>query len=44
LAGVTFIQRIETKGGTAPHDGCDAGHAGEARAVEYTATYLFYGR
>lgn len=43
LAGVTFIQRIETRGGTQPRDGCDAGHANESRGQEYTATYLFYG-
>jgi hypothetical protein len=43
LAGVTFIQRIDTRGGTAPRDACDAGHATEGRGQEYTAIYLFYG-
>jgi hypothetical protein len=43
LAGVTFIQRIDTKGGNPPQDACDAGHATEGRGQEYTATYLFYG-
>ena len=42
LAGVQYIQRTETKGGTAPSDPCDAAHAGEMRDQTYTATYLFY--
>jgi hypothetical protein len=42
LAGVSYIQRVETAGGLAPASGCDAGHAGVEVAVPYTATYLYY--
>jgi hypothetical protein len=43
LAGVTFIQRVDTAGGAAPTEGCDAAHSGEQREVPYTANYHFYG-
>jgi Protein of unknown function (DUF3455) len=39
---VTFIQRLETQGGKAPADGCDAGHQGAEVRVDYTASYSFY--
>jgi hypothetical protein len=42
LTGVTFIQRVDTEGGKAPDEGCDAGHAGETRKVAYRATYHFF--
>jgi hypothetical protein len=42
LTETTYIQRINTTGGLAPSTGCDAGHLGEARNVEYTADYYFY--
>jgi hypothetical protein len=35
------ILRVETHGGVAPAQGCDAAHAGEEARVPYTATYLF---
>lgn len=42
LSAITFIQRLNTTGGVAPADGCDAQHAGAIAAVPYTATYYFY--
>ena len=43
LSGVNFIQRLETEGGSAPGDGCDAGHSGAESRVGYGAEYLFFG-
>ena len=41
LAGVDFIQRLETRGGVAPTGACDP--AGDATvAVPYRARYVFY--
>jgi hypothetical protein len=40
LARVTNVQRIDTVGGVAPEQACDAS-SGEQR-VPYTATYYFY--
>ena len=39
---ITHIQRLDTKGGVAPSNGCDATHAGEEVRVPYEATYAFY--
>lgn len=39
---VTFIQRLQTGGGTTPSSGCDATHVGAVARVPYTATYRFY--
>src|SRR5918998_5453094 len=39
---ITHIQRLDTEGGVAPSDGCDATHAGEEVSVPYEATYAFY--
>jgi hypothetical protein len=39
---VTHIQRLDTKGGVAPTEGCNATHAGEEARVPYKATYAFY--
>ena len=41
-AGVTSIQRVATKGGVEPKDGCDASKAGQELRVPYTADYYFY--
>jgi len=41
---VTFVQRVDTTGGKAPADGCDAAHSGATTKVPYTATYYFYGQ
>ena len=43
LAGVKYIQRVDTVGGVAPSSGCDAAHAGAEARVEYSANYDFYG-
>ena len=42
LAGVTYIQRTNTVGGTAPSETCSAATAGTKRSTRYTADYLFY--
>ena len=42
MSDVTFIQRLETVGGLAPTDGCDASQVGVVARVPYTATYFFY--
>jgi hypothetical protein len=42
LSNVAFVRRIETEGGVAPPQDCDAGHAPEQERVPYTARYLFY--
>jgi hypothetical protein len=42
FSAVTYVQRLETAGGVAPLDGCEAATAGVERAVPYTATYAFY--
>lgn len=43
LAGVKFINRVNTNGGLPPVLGCDANHLGGERRVAYTADYIFYG-
>jgi hypothetical protein len=42
FAAVTYIQRIDTRGGLAPNAGCDAAHVGQEQKVPYTAVYVFY--
>jgi hypothetical protein len=43
LYGTTFIQRIATTGGLPPAAAdCDATSAGTARAIPYTADYVFW--
>jgi hypothetical protein len=44
MADVTFVQRVQTSGGLAPGEGCDAAAAaaGAVVRVPYTATYCFY--
>lgn len=42
MSGVTYIQRLDTVGGLAPKDGCDATLVGATARVDYTATYYFY--
>ena len=39
---VTYIQRLDTRGGRAPADGCGDAQAGQELRVDYTATYAFY--
>ena len=42
FAAVTFIQRLDTKGGVAPATGCDAGHIGQEVRVPYSAVYVLF--
>jgi hypothetical protein len=43
LTRTTFIQRLNTKGGTAPITGCSvAGDVGKQTLVPYTADYYFF--
>jgi hypothetical protein len=42
LSEVTYIQRVDTKGGKAPATGCDAARAGQEARVAYSAKYVFY--
>jgi hypothetical protein len=41
---VTFIQRLNTKGGKAPSTVADRAHKGQEARVDYTAEYFFYGK
>jgi len=42
MEDVTFVQRIQTSGGNAPAEGCDASHVGALARVPYRALYCFY--
>jgi hypothetical protein len=42
LAATTFIQRLNTSGGTAPSTGCTPSDVGKRAFVPYTADYFFY--
>ena len=42
MSGVTYIQRVNTKGGVAPMDACSAATAGAKKMVPYQADYVFY--
>lgn len=43
LTPVTFVQRLNTKGGSAPADGCSVStDVGKQTLVPYTADYFFY--
>jgi hypothetical protein len=44
FAGVTSIQRVNTRGGAAPGTGCSADTAGSEARVPFTAEYYFYKR
>ena len=39
---ITHVQRLDTAGGAAPTEGCDAAHAGEEVREPYEATYAFF--
>ncbi len=43
MAGVSYIQRLNTKGGVAPAMACDAMGKGKRQVVAYEADYVFYG-
>jgi hypothetical protein len=42
ISRATTIQRLNTKGGKAPANGCDADHVNQEVRVNYSADYLFY--
>lgn len=42
MNGVTYIQRVATKGGVAPAMPCNAGAVGQQQIVTYQADYIFY--
>jgi hypothetical protein len=45
LSKTSFIQRLNTNGGSAPTEGCfTAGDVGKQALVPYTADYFFYRR
>lgn len=39
---ITYIQRLDTVGGTAPAEGCAADHVGDEVRQPYEATYAFF--
>ena len=43
MMGVSYIQRLNTKGGVAPAMACDATGKGKRQVVAYEADYVFYG-
>ena len=43
MTGVSYIQRLNTKGGVAPAMACDAISKGKRQQVAYEADYVFYG-
>jgi len=42
MTGITYIQRVNTKGGVAPADPCAAASAGAKKQVTYQADYVFF--
>jgi hypothetical protein len=42
MTGVTYIQRVATKGGVAPAAPCNASVVGSKQIVNYQADYIFY--
>lgn len=42
MQGVSYIQRLATKGGTAPATTCDEASKGKKETVAYQADYLFW--
>lgn len=42
MKGVTYIQRLATKGGVAPSTACNAASKGKKETVKYQADYLFW--
>ena len=43
MTGVSYIQRLNTKGGVAPASACDAASKGQRQQVACEADYVFYG-
>ena len=42
MKDVTYIQRVNTKGGVAPTEACSAANVGANKTVPYQADYVFY--
>ena len=42
MSGVTYVQRVATKGGVAPAGSCDAAGVGRKEIVKYQADYIFW--
>lgn len=42
MQGVSFIQRVATRGGVAPAVACAAGNTGQKQTVQYQADYIFW--
>ncbi|WP_218508180.1 DUF3455 domain-containing protein [Variovorax sp. dw_308] len=42
MQGVSYIQRVATRGGVAPALPCAGGNMGEKQVVKYQADYIFY--
>lgn len=42
LQGVTYIQRVNTRGGVAPAQPCGAASTGQRQLVPYAADYIFW--
>ncbi|MFI8739189.1 DUF3455 domain-containing protein [Stutzerimonas zhaodongensis] len=42
MTGVSYVQRVATKGGVAPAKTCAAANEGERQIVDYQADYLFW--
>lgn len=42
MKDVTYIQRVNTRGGVAPRTPCDAATQGSRTTVPYAADYVFY--
>ena len=42
LGSVQWVQRLDTSGGKAPENGCNAAQAGTELRVPYKASYYFY--
>lgn len=43
MARVQSIQRLNTRGGLAPQNGCDSSHETEEAVIPYEVDYYFYG-
>ena len=42
MSGLSYIQRVATKGGVAPAMACDSAAKGKREIVKYQADYIFW--
>ena len=42
MKDITYIQRVNTRGGVAPTEPCNASLKGTKKTVQYSADYVFY--